>query len=104
MTDIPLRPLRKHKNRAGYTQLNDTDIEAGPGSADSPDNQTTMPGPITAVASSRKAGKKSRKDRYADDPEEEASLLGGEMYDEEEGYVEETPLREVQKSVCYWHF
>ncbi len=36
MTDIPLRPLRKHKNRAGYTQLNDTDIEAGPGSADSP--------------------------------------------------------------------
>ncbi|PBK69390.1 phospholipid-translocating P-type ATPase [Armillaria solidipes] len=98
MTDIPLRPLRKHKNRAGYTQLNDTDIEAGPGSADSPDNQTTMPSPIAAVASSRKAGKKSRKDRYADDPEEEASLLGGEMYDEEEGYVEETPLREVQKS------
>ncbi|KAK0457058.1 uncharacterized protein EV420DRAFT_1551268 [Desarmillaria tabescens] len=94
MTDIPLHPLRKHKNRAGYTQLNDIDIEAGPGSADSPENQTTMPSPI---ASARKAGKKSRKDRYADDPEEAASLLGGEVYDEEEGYVEETPLREVQK-------
>ncbi|KAK0477044.1 hypothetical protein IW261DRAFT_1488351 [Armillaria novae-zelandiae] len=99
MTDIPLRSLRKQKNRAGYTQLKDTDIEAGPGSADSPDNQTTMPSPIAAVASSRKAGKKSRKDRYVDDPEEEASLLGGEMYDEEEGYVEETPLQEVRKSV-----
>ncbi|KAG7443228.1 phospholipid-translocating P-type ATPase [Guyanagaster necrorhizus] len=97
MTDIPLRSLRKHNNRAGYTQLNDTDIDSGPGSADSPDNRTTMPSPIAAVTSTITAVKKSRKDRYAGNPEEETSLLGGEMYDEEEGYVEETPFREVRK-------
>ncbi|KAJ7280383.1 protein transporter [Mycena rebaudengoi] len=79
MSDIPLKSLRfTNKSRAGYTALSDdprTD----------PDEPPTMRAAVRAAASASASRLKTgrRKDRYTDDPEEEAGLLGAQEYEEE---------------------
>lgn len=56
-----------------------------------------------ATASTSRLKKKAgnRHDRYTDDPEEEAGLLGDETYDEEQAYEEEERRLEAEiETVC----
>ncbi|KAJ7583625.1 hypothetical protein C8J56DRAFT_214008 [Mycena floridula] len=91
MSDIPLRSIRRNKARSGYQQLFESDTVNTPTSSAS-----TMPAPVAAAAASRNIfGKGRRRDRYVDDPEEEAELLGG---DEEELGEQEAQLPRRQHS------
>ena len=85
MSDIPLRKLRRYKNRGDYTPLDD------PGAAESgsrialhspnPASMTRTTTISTTANMNRGAG---RSRRYVDDPEEEAGLLSGIEDGEEE--------------------
>ncbi|KAF9049632.1 protein transporter [Hymenopellis radicata] len=79
MSDIPLSSLRKTKNRAGYTQLPDTDDGEASSSPSGPSNMHAVIAASTAGPSLRKMGK--RRTQYADEPDEEAGLLG-DVYEE----------------------
>lgn len=87
MSDIPLRTIRRNKARAGYAPLLDN---AESETASPPQQTRSMRTSVTAAAfpgGSRKKDAGKNKDRYTDDPEEEAGLLdenGEEEYDEEE--------------------
>ncbi|KAH9932838.1 aminophospholipid-transporting P-type ATPase [Amylocystis lapponica] len=95
MSEIPLRTLgRARKSRAGYAPLQngDTAEEREHGSAlgserGSEQDNENMPMAAriaSAAASARSNRKGKRRERYADNPEEEATLLGDESQDEEE--------------------
>jgi hypothetical protein len=89
MSDIPLQSFRRNKARADYTPLIDSDSPSSNGF------QMPMHSTVTVVASSSTAGRSlrlgnaTRKDRYVDDPNEEAGLLRqdsyDDVYDDEEG-------------------
>ncbi|KAJ7727664.1 hypothetical protein DFH07DRAFT_851642 [Mycena maculata] len=87
MSSIPLKHLK-------YTPL--------PNDDDTPHSHppSTMRASVRAAASAstarllKKAGK--RQDRYTDDPEEEAGLLGDETYEEEQAYEEEERRLEAE--------
>ncbi|KAL1741990.1 hypothetical protein HDZ31DRAFT_84446 [Schizophyllum fasciatum] len=80
MADIPLNSLRTNKSsRAGYNRLGDGSEEDPP----STPNKQMRRSAVAAASASRRNGK-LRKGRYADDPEEEAGLLGAEDYQEEQ--------------------
>ena len=87
MADIPLNSLRTNKSsRAGYNRLGD-DTEEDSGTTQTHTRQSAQTkqmrrSALTAANASRRNGK-LRKGRYADDPVEEAGLLGAEDYQEE---------------------
>ncbi|KAL1720186.1 hypothetical protein EV715DRAFT_250515 [Schizophyllum commune] len=87
MADIPLNSLRTNKSsRAGYNRLGDgTEEDSGTTQTHTRQSASTKQmrrSALTAANASRRNGK-LRKGRYADDPEEEAGLLGAEDYQEE---------------------
>ncbi|KAH0580019.1 putative phospholipid-transporting ATPase IIB [Termitomyces sp. J132] len=89
MSDIPLHSLRRNKSRANYIPIN---------GSDSPQVIPTMPirSNITIATSSSsrqnlRAGK--RKERYADDPEEQAGLLGQEEFEDQFEVEDDAPGR-----------
>ncbi|KAJ8519306.1 hypothetical protein ONZ45_g3743 [Pleurotus djamor] len=85
MTEIPLHSIRK--NRSGYTRLNGQDDNDDDNEAhDTNQRGSQMRAGLRAAAtgSSRRVGKGKGKQKYSDDPEEEATLLGSD-YDVEEG-------------------
>lgn len=84
MSDIPLHSIRRNKTRAGYAPIaEDTDSDIVPSSNDTPSMHPTVRAAATSSASRRQMDKSRRTDRYVDDPEEEAMLLGEEASDEE---------------------
>ncbi|KAG6890135.1 hypothetical protein C0995_011428 [Termitomyces sp. Mi166 len=77
MSDIPLYSLRRNKARVNYIPINDSDSSQA-----MPISRSNIA--IATSSSSRqnlRAGK--RKERYADDPEEQAGLLGREEFEDE---------------------
>lgn len=98
MSDIPLYSLRKNKNKAGYTQLNDTEDGEASSSTSGPSN---MHGAVRAAASAgpsfRKTGK--RRTQYADEPDEEAGLLGDDHYNEADDFEADVESPKPTKSV-----
>ncbi|KAF8064332.1 hypothetical protein FPV67DRAFT_215232 [Lyophyllum atratum] len=91
MSDIPLHSIRRSKARANYIPISDSESPL------STDSQTMpLPNRIAAIASSSsrhnlRAGKRTRNDRYVDDPEEEAGLLRRGDYAEEFEVEEDEP-------------
>ncbi|KAH9914070.1 aminophospholipid-transporting P-type ATPase [Epithele typhae] len=78
MSEIPLHTFgRSRKARVGYTQLSDR--EPGDGHGDDDDGPSNMRAAVRAAASNAamRKGKRRERDRYADDPEEAETLLGG---------------------------
>ncbi|KAG6810347.1 hypothetical protein H0H92_012240 [Tricholoma furcatifolium] len=84
MSDIPLHSIRRNKARANYIPITDSD---------SPQTMPIRSNIAIATSSSSRqnvrAGK--RKERYADDPEEQAGLLGREEFEEEFEMEDEMP-------------
>lgn len=87
MPDIPLRFTRRNKTRAEYAPLADSGSPSP--TTDSVEMHGIRP-TVTVVASSSVAarrnaftgkGKGKHKDKYTDDPEEEAGLLKNDVYD-----------------------
>ncbi|KAI0369507.1 protein transporter [Pilatotrama ljubarskyi] len=76
MSEIPLHTFgRSRKSRAGYTQLHNGE----PGD----EEDGNMRAGVRAAASSASVNRKGkRRERYADDPEEEATLLGDASHEE----------------------
>ncbi|KAI0331410.1 protein transporter [Cubamyces sp. BRFM 1775] len=78
MSEIPLHTFgRSRKARAGYTQLHSDE----PGEDEQDENMRAGVRAAAASASANRKGK--RRERYADDPEEEATLLGDTAHEEE---------------------
>jgi phospholipid-translocating ATPase len=88
MSNIPLHYIRPNQSRKGYTPVsNDTDNFNG-------NTNVNMRVAIRAAVSSSSSARKQknigfgkgRQDRYTDDPEEEATLLGEgqDEYEEED--------------------
>ncbi len=101
MSDIPLSSLRKNKNRTGYTQLPDTDDGEAPSSPSGSSNMHAVIAASTASPSLRKMGK--RRTQYADEPDEEAGLLG-DVYEEADDFERDIERnRPVVKSVRALH-
>ncbi|KAI0758873.1 aminophospholipid-transporting P-type ATPase [Fomes fomentarius] len=88
MSEIPLHTFgRSRKARAGYTPLHNGE----PGDEDYEDNSSNMRaslGAAAAGASNTRKGK--RRERYADDPDEEVTLLG-DASREDGGYLDGGP-------------
>lgn len=110
MSDIPLRSIRRNKARANYIPIADSD---SPLSSDSPNMPiNTINSNVTFAASTSttsrrnlRIGKNARKDRYVDDPEEEAGLLQRNMYDDDGfGGEQEDPSSpdQVRTSSANW--
>ncbi|KAI9058692.1 aminophospholipid-transporting P-type ATPase [Trametes sanguinea] len=79
MSEIPLHTFgRSRKSRAGYTPLHNGE----PGDEEDGDNMRA--GVRAAVASSSVNRKGKRRERYADEPEEEATLLGDASHEDGE--------------------
>lgn len=85
MPDNPLHFTRRNKARAEYAPIVDSDSPSNPDSVEMHGIRPT----VTAVASSSTStrrnilagkGKARQQDKYVDDPEEEASLLKGDVY------------------------
>lgn len=87
MSDIPLRKLRRHKNRGDYTPLDDPGDSESRIALHSPSPEMPRLTTIGTAANARR--NRTARARYADDPEEEAQLLGGAEYDVEEEDSEE---------------
>ncbi len=88
MSEIPLHTFgRSRKARAGYTPLHNGE----PGDEDyenSSSNMRASLGAAAAGASNNRKGK--RRERYADDPDEEVTLLG-DASREDGGYLDGEP-------------
>ncbi|KAF5366799.1 hypothetical protein D9758_006435 [Tetrapyrgos nigripes] len=113
MSDIPLRAFRSNKNRyapipdgdndshENYTHSLNSGSTASPITSDSnPNTKRKMPNTGATIAAASTASrlfssnKKSRRtDRYTDDPEEEATLLGGDG----DGDAEDIPPEEEER-------
>jgi hypothetical protein len=101
MPDNPLRFTRRNKARVEYAPIADSNSPSP--ITDSVEMHSIRPTVTVAASSSTRRtiragkGKARRKDKYIDDPEEEAGLLKGEAYgaDEDEEYedVEEQLAR-----------
>ncbi|KAG6877633.1 hypothetical protein C0993_005454 [Termitomyces sp. T159_Od127] len=76
MSDIPLHSIRRNKARANYIPIADSES-----SETMPTLRTNTTIATTSSRQNLRAGK--RKERYADDPEEEAGLLRGEEYEDQ---------------------
>lgn len=88
MSDIPLRKLRRHKNRGDYTPLDDPGDSESRIALHSPSPEMPRLTTIGTTTNSRRI--RSGRARYADDdPEEAAQLLGGAEYDPDEEDSEE---------------
>ena len=86
MSEIPLHTFgRSRKARAGYTQLHSDE----PGDDGQDENMRAGVRAAAASASVNRKGK--RRERYADDPEEEATLLGDASHEEEAFREDEQP-------------
>ncbi|KAI0354190.1 protein transporter [Trametes cingulata] len=76
MSEIPLHTFgRSRKSRAGYTQLHNGE----PGDEEDGNMRAGVRAAATSASVSRKG---KRRERYADDPEEEATLLGDASHEE----------------------
>ena len=90
MSDIPLHYILPNQSRTGYAPVsNDTDNFNGNTGVNM---RATIRAAVSSSNSARKqknvrVGKGRRQDRYTDDPEEEATLLGEGQDDDE--YEEE---------------
>ncbi|KAI0744486.1 aminophospholipid-transporting P-type ATPase [Earliella scabrosa] len=84
MSEIPLHTFgRNRKSRAGYTPLQNG--EPGDDDHDQVSSNRTMRAGIRAAATSSSVNRKGkRRERYADDPDEEATLLGDAAHEEGE--------------------
>ncbi len=93
MSDIPLRSFgRTSKSRTGYSALSgEVQSESGQGSM-------TMNSRV-AAASARTTRQGKRRERYEDDPEEEATLLGEELRDGESRDLEDEAHEETASQV-----
>ncbi|TFK36105.1 hypothetical protein BDQ12DRAFT_258929 [Crucibulum laeve] len=91
MSDIPLRSLRRNNHR-GYAPLPDdrNDRQDDRGIALSPGDSPSMPA-IAAKIAAANSRRNRRKDRYVDDPEEQAGLLGGQYEIGDDSEDEEPP-------------
>ena len=89
MSDIPLRRLKRHKNRGDYTPLDDPGDSESRIALHSPN--PAMPRLTTIAAANARRNRPGPGARYADNPEEEEGerLLGGGEYDEDEEDSEE---------------
>lgn len=87
MSDIPLQSFRRNKARADYTPLFDSDSPSSNGSLMPMHSTVTVVASSSTAGRSLRRGKSTQKDRYVDDPEEEAGLLRRDSYDD--GYDEE---------------
>ncbi|KAF5376750.1 hypothetical protein D9615_007897 [Tricholomella constricta] len=97
MSDIPLHSIIRNKARANYIPISDSDA-----SSSSDLQAMALHSNVTIAASassSRRTGKRTRRDKYVDDPEERAGLLrrgeyGGEEFEleDEEGAAPRLPL------------
>lgn len=107
MPDNPLRFTRRNKARAEYAPIVDSDSP----NLDSVEMHGIRPTVTVAASSSTSArrnvlagkGKAKRQDKYVDDPEEEASLLKGDVYSAD-GIVEYGDIEEqlgAPTSVCF---
>lgn len=76
MSDIPLHSIRRNKARANYIPINDSES-----SENMPILRTNTTIATTSSRQNLRAGK--RKERYADDPEEQAGLLRGEEFEDQ---------------------
>ncbi|KAH9886694.1 aminophospholipid-transporting P-type ATPase [Cubamyces lactineus] len=86
MSEIPLHTFgRSRKARAGYTQLHSDE----PGDDGQDENMRAGVRAAAASASANRKGK--RRERYADNPEEEATLLGDASHEEEAFREDEQP-------------
>ncbi|OSD00700.1 aminophospholipid-transporting P-type ATPase [Trametes coccinea BRFM310] len=95
MSEIPLHTFgRSRKSRAGYTPLHNGE----PG--DEEDASNMRAGVRAAVASSSVNRKAKRRERYADEPEEEATLLGDASHEDSEFREDEpqTTTRELSST------
>lgn len=86
MSEIPLHSIRRNKARAGYIPLNN-DEESSSNSPEMRKAASSSSGPRRNL----KLGGNRAKDRYVDDPEEAAGLLGS-SYDTESGFDDESQL------------
>jgi hypothetical protein len=110
MPDNPLRFTRRNKARADseYAPILDSDSPSNPDSVEMHGIRPTVTVAASSSASARRnvltgKGKARRQDKYVDDPEEEASLLRGDVYDADDigeyGDVEEQ--LGAPTSVCF---
>ncbi|KAF8636096.1 hypothetical protein AX17_003801 [Amanita inopinata Kibby_2008] len=78
MSDIPLHSIRRNKSRAGYAQLtNNDEIPSTSSFSDMPSvGRVVAAATRTTLRRNVDNAKGKNKDRYTDDPEEEAMLLG----------------------------
>ncbi|KAF5335007.1 hypothetical protein D9611_010004 [Ephemerocybe angulata] len=78
MSDIPLRKLRRHKNRGDYTPLDDPGDSESRIALHSPNPDMTRVTTIGSNANARRNRdfRSGLRGRYVDEPEEEAQLLG----------------------------
>lgn len=98
MSEIPLRSFGlNRKSRAGYSALGDSDTPTSDDPSDSNPSTHSKAMPMIAraavtasAANARQKGK--HRERYADDPEEQANLLGDEPTEDDyrEGEPEQT--------------
>ncbi|KAG5637700.1 hypothetical protein H0H81_003555 [Sphagnurus paluster] len=87
MSDIPLHSIRRNKGRANYIPISDSDAQSSSAPQTMPLHSNVTV--IASSSSSRLAGKRPKRDKYVDDPEEQAGLLGRGDYAAEEFEVEE---------------
>lgn len=117
MSDIPLHSFRRsRKQRSKYTPLNTNEDNDGDEDSDTTSHHSTtspqMPSVVSrAAAASASANrnqqntesrwKGKRRQRYADDPEEQVGLLGGDEAEEFAREEEERErLAETASQVC----
>ena len=103
MSDIPLQTFRRSRAK-GYTRLNDREhhLEPQAGSGSSMP-RTTVSAAISSSSERRLSLLKGkRKERYSDDPEEQANLLGNDQLDQDRYDVSDqtvggrrTPVRKM---------
>lgn len=100
MSEIPLNTFGRSRKsrRAGYTPLHSGEPE-----------DDEMRAGVRAAASSasvNRKGKRRERERYADDPEEETTLLGDASHEDEEGAFRddehEEPRRAPSSQVCIY--
>ncbi|KAI0702811.1 aminophospholipid-transporting P-type ATPase [Cerioporus squamosus] len=93
MSDIPLHTFGRSKHsRAGYTPLSDSE----PGDQARENTSNKMRAGVRAAASASVSRKGKQRERYSDDPEEEATLLGDASH-EDGDYREDEPEEERRR-------
>ena len=99
MSEIPLHTFgRSRQARAGYTPLSDGE----PGEQVRDGSSDRMRAGVRAAASASANRKGKQRERYSDDPEEEATLLGDASH-EDGNYGDDEPeesRREPSAQVC----